>query len=367
MKIQRLETFCNSFVGFLRATTDNGHVGWGQFSTYNADITAEVFHRQVARWAVGADALDIETLVTTIPEREHKFPGSYLMRALTGLDTALWDLRGKLENRSVCELLGGKPRPFPVYASSMKRGEITPEAEAERLARLRDQFGYDAFKFLVGKECGHDQDEWPGRTEAIVAQVRKALGPDARLLVDANGGYSPKKAIEVGRMLEQHGVRHFEEPCPYWEYHWTKEVADALDLDVTGGEQDCDLALWRFMIDMRAVDVVQPDACYLGGINRTLKVVAMAKAAGLPVTPHSANLSLVTVFTLHLMGAIENAGPYVEFSIEGPDYYPWQDNLFSPALVAKDGKVQIPEGPGWGVEIDKDWLAAASYRKTEAA
>jgi len=367
MKIQRLETFCNNFVGFLRVTTDDGHVGWGQFSPYNADITAEVFHRQVARWALGADALDIETLVTTIPEREHKFPGSYLMRALTGLDTALWDLRGKLDNQSVCELLGGKPRPFPVYASSMKRGEITPEAEAERLARLRDQFGYDAFKFRVGKECGHDQDEWPGRTEAIVPQVRKALGPDVRLLVDANSGYSPKKAIEVGRMLEQHGVCHFEEPCPYWEYHWTKEVADALDLDVTGGEQDCDLALWRFAIDMRAVDVVQPDVCYLGGINRTLKVVAMAKAAGLPVTPHSANLSLVTVFTLHLMGAIENAGPYVEFSIEGPDYYPWQDNLFSPALVAKDGKVQIPEGPGWGVEIDKHWLAASSYRKTEGA
>jgi len=367
MKIQRLETFCNSFVGFLRVTTDDGHVGWGQFSPYNADITVEVFHRQVARWALGADALDIETLVTSIPEREHKFPGSYLMRALTGLDTALWDLRGKLENQSVCELLGGKPRPFPVYASSMKRGEITPEAEAERLARLRDQFGYDAFKFRVGKECGHDQDEWPGRTEAIVPQVRKALGPDVRLLVDANSGYGPRKAIEVGRMLEQNGVCHFEEPCPYWEYHWTKEVADALDLDVTGGEQDCDLALWRFAIDMRAVDVVQPDVCYLGGINRTLKVVAMAKAAGLPVTPHSANLSLVTVFTLHLMGAIENAGPYVEFSIEGPDYYPWQEKLFSPALVAKDGKVQIPEGPGWGVEIDKDWLAAASYRKTEAA
>ena len=366
MKIQRLETFCNNFVGFLCATTDEGHVGWGQFSPYNADITAEVFHRQVARWAVGADALDIESLVTTIPEREHKFPGSYLMRALTGLDTALWDLRGKLENKSVCELLGGKPRPFPVYASSMKRGEITPEAEAERLARLQDQFGYDAFKFRIGKECGHDQDEWPGRTDAIVPEVRKALGPDARLLVDANSGYSPKKAIEVGRMLEQHGVRHFEEPCPYWEYHWTKEVADALDLDVTGGEQDCDLALWRFAINMRAVDVVQPDVCYLGGINRTLKVVAMAKAAGLPVTPHSANLSLVTVFTLHLMGAIENAGPYVEFSIEGPDYYPWQDNLFAPALVARDGKVQIPEGPGWGVEINKDWLAAASYRKTEA-
>jgi len=365
MKIKKLETFCNTFVGFVRVTTDDGRQGWGQVSTYNADITCQIFHRQVARWALGADALDIESLVTTIPEREHKFPGSYLMRAITGLDTALWDLRGKLEAKSVCELLGGKPRPFPVYASSMKRGEITPEDEAVRLARLRDEFGYRAFKFRVGKECGHDEDEWPGRTEAIVPQVRRALGPDATLLVDGNSGYTPKKAIAVGRMLEDHGVVHFEEPCPYWEYAWTKEVTDALSLDVTGGEQDCDLALWRFMIDMRAVDVVQPDVCYLGGINRTLKVARMAKAAGLPVTPHSANLSLVTVFTLHLMGALENAGPYVEFSIEGADYYPLQDGLYSPTLVAVDGKVRIPDGPGWGVEISREWLAKATYQKSE--
>jgi L-alanine-DL-glutamate epimerase-like enolase superfamily enzyme len=187
-----------------------------------------------------------------------------------------------------------------------------------------------------------------------------------RLLVDGNSAYTPKKAIEVGRMLEDHGIIHFEEPCPYWEYHWTKQVTDALKLDVTGGEQDCDLALWRFAIDMRAVDVVQPDVCYLGGINRTLKVAKMAKAAGLPVTPHAANQSMVTVFTLHLMGALENAGPYVEFSIEGLDYYPWDQNLYSPALVARDGKVQIPDGPGWGVEINQKWLEQAAYQKSEA-
>ena len=365
MKIKKLETFSNQFVGFVRVTTEEGDEGWGQVSTYNADITCEIFHRQVARWALGADALDIEHLVTTIPEREHKFPGSYMMRALTGLDTALWDLRGKLEGKSVCALLGGSPRPFPVYASSMKRGEITPEDEAKRFVKLRDAFGYDTFKFRVGKECGHDEDEWPGRTDTIVPLIRKTLGPEARLLVDANSCYTPKKAIEVGRMLEHYGISHFEEPCPYWEYSWTKQVTDALTLDVTGGEQDCELALWRFMIDMRAVDVVQPDICYLGGLTRTLKVAQMAKDAGLKVTPHSANLSLVTVFTLHLMGAIENAGPYVEFSIEGEDYYPWQDGLFAPALVALDGKVAIPEGPGWGVEIDKGWLAKAAYQKSE--
>src|SRR5438105_10400634 len=365
MEIKKLETFSNQFVGFVRVTTDEGDEGWGQVSTYNADITCEIFHRQVARWALGADALDIGHLVAAIREREHKFPGSYLMRALTGLDTALWDLRGKLEGKSVCALLGGSPRPFPVYASSMKRGEITPEDEAKRFVKLRDAFGYDTFKFRVGKECGHDEDEWPGRTDTIVPLIRKTLGPEARLLVDANSCYTPKKAIEVGRMLEHHGISHFEEPCPYWEYSWTKQVTDALTLDVTGGEQDCELALWRFMIDMRAVDGVQPDICYLGGLTRTLKVAQMAKEAGLKVTPHSANLSLVTVFTLHMMGAIENAGPYVEFSIEGEDYYPWQEGLFAPAFVAQDGKVQIPEGPGWGVEIDKDWLSRAAYQKSE--
>jgi L-alanine-DL-glutamate epimerase-like enolase superfamily enzyme len=92
----------------------------------------------------------------------------------------------------------------------------------------------------------------------------------------------------------------------------------------------------------------------------------MAEEAGLPCTPHSANLSLVTVFTLHMMGALRNAGPYVEFSIE-PDaeYYPWQTDLYRPALVARDGKVAIPDGPGWGVEINPDWLASADHQVSE--
>jgi L-alanine-DL-glutamate epimerase-like enolase superfamily enzyme len=365
VRIASIETFSTRDVGMVRVRTDDGAFGWGQVSPYNADITAQVVHRQVAPHALGQDALDLEALSDLVLEREHKFPGSYMCRALSGLDTALWDLRGRLEGKSVCELLGGTPRPLRVYASSMRR-DITPEAEAERLVRLRDRHGYDAFKVRVGSECGHDRDEWPGRTEAIVPTVRKALGDGAALLVDANSCYTPTKAIEVGRRLEDQGVCHFEEPCPYWELEWTKEVADALDLDVTGGEQDCELPTWRRMIGMRAVDVVQPDICYLGGLTRTLRVAAMARARGLPVTPHSANLSLVTVFTLHMMGAIAGAGPYVEFSIEGPDYYPWQEGLYAPALVARDGKVAIPDGPGWGVEIDQGWLDRAAYQASRA-
>jgi L-alanine-DL-glutamate epimerase-like enolase superfamily enzyme len=364
VRIARIETVSNEFVVLVRVTTDEGAEGWGQAAPYNADITAAVLHRQIAPHALAEDALDIAGLVARIPELEHKFPGSYLCRALAGLDTALWDLRGKLEGKSVCELLGGRPRPFGVYGSSMRR-DISPDDEAERLARLRDTLGYRAFKFRIGKECGHDADEWPGRTEAIVPAVRKALGDDVALLVDANSCYTPRKAIEVGRMLEQHGVCHFEEPCPYWELEWTAEVAAALDLDVAGGEQDWLLPQWRRMIGLRAVDVVQPDVCYLGGLTRTLEVAQMARAAGLPCTPHSANLSLVTVFTLHLMGAIENAGPFVEFSIEPTAYYPWQEGLFSPPLVVDDGEVAIPDGPGWGVEVVPEALAGAERRVSE--
>ncbi len=366
MKIARIETFSTEDVAFVRVTTDDKAEGWGQISPYNADIAATVMHRQVAPHALGQDAADIDALVDLIAEREHKFPGSYLRRAIGGLDTALWDLRGRLEGKSVCELLGGTPRPLRVYASSMRR-DITPKDEAARLVALRDAHGYDAFKFRVGKEVGRDEDEWPGRSEAIVPALRAALGDDATLLVDGNSCYTPTRAIEIGRMLEDNGVVHFEEPCPYWELDWTAEVTRALDLDVTGGEQDCELPTWRRMIEMRAVDVVQPDVCYVGGLTRALRVAKMAQDAGLPCTPHCANLSMVTVFTLHMMGAIANAGPYVEFSIEGLDYYPWQDGLFAPALEARDGKVAIPEGPGWGVEINPAWLEAAEHQISEVA
>lgn len=359
--IQSIETFANEFVGFVRVTSSAGETGWGQVSTYHSDITAQVLHRQVAPYALGQSTEALPDLMRLIPEREHKFPGAYLRRAMGGLDTALYDLYGKRTGKSVCELLGGTPRPLRVYASSMRR-DISPADEADRLARLRDAHGYDAFKIRVGSEYGQNADETPGRTEEIIRTIPQALGSEVSLLADANSCYTVDRAIEVGRMLEDHGFCHFEEPCPYWELDWTKEVTDALEIDVTGGEQDCDLATWRRMAAMGAVNVLQPDILYLGGIHRTLQVADLAQRHGLPCIPHSANLSLVTVFTLHLMGAIPAAGPYVEFSIEGLDYYPWQDGLFDPVLVARDGKVQIPDGPGWGVEINPDWLAKSTYQ-----
>lgn len=363
--ISRVETFTDEFVCFVRVTTTDGCVGWGQTSTYNADITAQVLHRQVAPWVLGQDPSDIGRLVEVVQEREHKFPGSYRCRALAGLDTALWDMHGRALGAPVVTLLGGTPGPLRAYASSMRR-DITPKDEADRLVRLRDDHGFDAFKWRVGAECGHDVDEWPGRTEEVIPVVARALGDGVETLVDANSGFSVSRAIEVGRLLEEEGVGHYEEPCPYWHIEQSAEVAAALSVDVTGGEQDWDLATWRRIVDLPAVDIVQPDVMYMGGLCRTLEVAAMADAAGLPCTPHSANLSLVTVCTMHLLGAIPNAGRYLELSIEGPDYYPWQQGLFlGDPFAVVDGRVRIPEGPGWGVEVSPAWLERAAYAISE--
>ena len=365
MKLRSIETFTTEAVGFVRITSEDGAQGWGQVSTYHSDITCLVLHRQVAPWTLGQDTTDLDDLLDIVTEREHKFPGSYLRRAMAGLDTAIWDLRGKQQGMPVAELLGGTPGLVRAYASSMKRN-ITPKNEAARLKRMRDTHGFDAFKIRAGAEVGRNMDEWPGRTEEIIPTMRRELGDDVDLLIDANSCYSPERAIEVGHMLQDHGFCHYEEPCPYWDLEQTKQVTDALEIDVSGGEQDCDLSTWKRMIDMRAVDIVQPDILYLGGICRTLRVVEMAQASGLPVTPHCANLSLVTLFTMHLLRAIPNAGKYLEFSIEGPDYYPWQEGLFveSPYGI-KDGHARVTDAPGWGVEVAPEWLARSTYQISE--
>jgi L-alanine-DL-glutamate epimerase-like enolase superfamily enzyme len=280
------------------------------------------------------------------------------------VDTALWDLYGQITGKPVAVLIGGSVRPLPAYGSSMRR-DISPADEAARLVRIRDRVGCKAFKIRLGTPGGRNRDAAPGRSEAIIPAVRKAVGPDIELHADANSCYTPDLAIAMGRRLEDAGYAAFEEPCPYWELEWTQEVTRALTIDVQGGEQDNDMAQWRRMIAMRAVDIVQPDICYVGGLTRAWRVAKMAQAAGLVTKPHAANVSLVTVFTMHLLAALPNAGE-VEFSIEDDASITRQARaMFDPALEMKDGRAVMPEGPGWGVRIKPEWLSGAERRVTE--
>ena len=247
----------------------------------------------------------------------------------------------------------------------MKR-DITPIDEAERFKKIEDTLGINAFKFRLGAECGRGEDEWPGRSEEIIKVINKSLDPNTAKLVDANSCFSADRAIEIGHLLEDNDISHFEEPCPYWEPEETLKVTNALNIDVTGGEQDCEFRIWKDIINRNIVNIVQPDVMYMGGLTRSLKIAKMAEEKNIPCTPHAANLSLVTMCTMHFLKAIPNAGKYLELSIEGVDYYPWQQDLFTndPFLV-KDGQVEIYDSPGWGVEINQNWLNNADYHVSQ--
>jgi len=362
LTITKVESWTNGPYGVVRVTTNDGREGWGQLSSFEPDITATVLHRQVARGVLGSDPGQIDALVDKVIDANMKFPWSYVCRALAGVDTAIWDLYGKIRGKPVCVLVGGKTDPFPVYGSSMRR-DITPGDEAARLVKLRDERGFKAFKVRLGVPVGHDGDAAPGRTEKLISAVRKAVGNGIRLLADGNSCFTPPRAIAVGQLMEDNNYFWFEEPCPYWELEWTAEVAAALKMNVAGGEQDNDLAQWRRIIRMKVVDILQPDLCYLGGFTRAWRVAKMGQQARKLVVPHSSHLSLITLFSLHFMAAIPNAGPFVEFSIE--EDVNAGEKFYSPALKVVDGKVKLPDGPGWGVKINPVWLEKAAYLKSE--
>ena len=137
--------------------------------------------------------------------------------------------------------------------------------------RERDAHGYSAFKVKIGRRRGRDMDEWPGRTRAVIRAVREALGDAVELLADANArlrtgaGHRGREAAGAAWLHTVRGA------CPHQELEWTARVAEALDIEVAGGEQDHDLAQVRRMLDMRAVDVLQPDVCYAGGFTQALR------------------------------------------------------------------------------------------------
>jgi L-alanine-DL-glutamate epimerase-like enolase superfamily enzyme len=366
LTIEKIESFVQGGLGLVRLTTQDGRVGWGQLAPLDPKTAAIVLHDRVARHAIGQDAADIDAICDRVIDANMKMPWSYVCRALSGVDTALWDLYGRVRGVPVCELLGAKAADYLVYGSSQRR-DISPEEEGRRCAALRDSMGITAFKVRLGVPTGHNRDAAPGRSEKIIPTMRAAVGPATHLMADANSCYTPDRAIAFGRRLEDQNYLFFEEPCPYWELEWTQEVTSALSIPVAGGEQDNDMAQWRRMIRMGAVDIFQPDPCYVGGFTRMLRVAQMAQVAGRSIEPHSANLSLVTVFCQHLLLAIPNAAPHLEFSIEFDSGLTRQAReMFSPALTIRNGKSAIPaEGPGWGVTINPAWLAGATYQKTE--
>lgn len=361
MKITRIETLIAppGGVAAVKVYTDSGAEGLGQTAWNKPEISAEVLHQVVAPVFLGQNPWDVRTLVHACLKLHYKFTGTFLYRALCGIETALWDILGKTTGQPVYQLLGGAVRSeVPVYASSMRR-DSSPDKEAEQLLQAVAAHGFRCVKIKIGNRMAQDVDASPGRTERIIPLMRDALGPDIDISADANGGFSPARAIEIGRLLEANHYFHFEEPCPFEELENTAAVAAALDIPVAGGEQDNSLHQYRRMIAMRAVDIVQCDVGYVGGLDRSRKVAEMAELAGLPCTPHSSNSSLLQVFTLHLVAAMPACYHYQEWRVDPPS---WALEMYQPHFEVVNGAVKLPTAPGWGVELQPDYVKQATVR-----
>ena len=356
-RITSIESYVGGRVCVVRVATDDGLEGWGQTAPSEPEISQQVLHRLVARHFLGADPWDLAVLVDRCIRAEYKFLGTFLFRAISGVDTAIWDLQGKAGGRPVYQLLGGRARKrIPVYASSMSR-ETSPREEVDRLQRLIDRHGFRGGKIKVGMRNGRDAETLDGRTAELVPLARSVLGDGVALAADANGAYSPGQAVRVGRLLEKHGFYHLEEPCPSWELDNIGYVAQQLDLPIGAGEQEFSLEIIRRMVAERLVDVIQPDVCYVGGMTRARRVAELAELFGIPCTPHSSNRSMVQIFTAHLVTASPACVQFQEWSIEDQQK---DAEIYAPVPPVRDGAIELDDTPGWGVTVRDSFLRNAA-------
>lgn len=304
---------------------------------------------------VDKDARKLESLINEvyIYRNNYKYQGTPFWNCVAYVEASLLDLLGQITGKSVGELVGGVWRDeIPIYLSSMRR-DTTPEEEVEWISKRLEETKAKAVKLKIGGRMRNNADSIPGRTEKLIPLARKVFGDDITLYVDANSSYDHNKAIEIGQMLEDNGYAFFEEPCPFEQYEETKAVADALNIDVAGGEQDCNLGHFRMMIREGVVNVVQPDLMYNGGLIRALRVARMAAEVGIKVTPHSPKHNPELSTLLHFASVVPHTGPFLEFPARIVNYDSWYEPAY---IIQEGGKIKVPKGPGLGISYDdKIW------------
>ncbi len=309
------------------------------------------FVQQVLAPAVqGLDLRDLPAFIERFHRKHYKIVGLPFWASVGSFELLALDLLGRAAGLPVVALLGGvkSRRRFEIYLSSRDRSN-TPEEEVAMFQRRLAATGARAIKLGIGGRMSRNADAWPGRSEALVAHARRTLGDGITIYADANGSFDARTAIEVGAMLKDHGVAMFEEPCPYDDFEMTAQVADALTgIDIGWGESDHSLALFRWVCSRRAVDVLQPDVLWAGGLLRTLQIARLAEAAGLPIVPHSPRAGLEQAPVLHLLAAIPNPGRFHEF--KALEHVPrWQCDV--ELVPDADGSFTLPDGPGFGAAL----------------
>jgi L-alanine-DL-glutamate epimerase-like enolase superfamily enzyme len=355
--IRSLELLREGREFLVRVRTQDGAEGLAVPNSMHMVHTYPIFLNRIAPFFHGKDARHLEPLLWELYRHDdnYKYQGLALWVCVAAAEFAILDLLGKLQGKSIGNLLGGVKRTeVAVYRASGVRGN-TPEDEVAYLKKIVAESGARAIKFRVGGRMSKNADSLPGRTEKLIPLVRETFGPDMTLYADSNSSYDVPEAIRVGRLMEAHDYAFFEEPCRFDHLEETKAVADALRIPVAVGEQEFSEEGFRWMIANRAVDIVQPDLHYHGGFIRAIRVARMAHAAGLLCTPHMSGSGLGYLDAVHFVSCIDNPVPFTEFkgNAEIPVHSP------TSSLVCERGVIRVPTGPGFGIDLDPGFIKAS--------
>jgi L-alanine-DL-glutamate epimerase-like enolase superfamily enzyme len=327
----------------LRLRTDSGIEGIG-LTLYGAAMTGSlhVAVEELAALTVGEDPLRIEKIVAKLRNGtgDSCGPGGIFTLALSVIDIALWDIKGKALEQPVWKLLGGHRDRIATYASGSLRRGLTDQ-QAQKAAQILVQKGFREMK----TQLALPGDPTPAQEVRRVQAVREAIGPDIKLMCDINQRWRPEQAIDIGRRVEDVGLFWLEDVTAADDYAGLARVTAALKTPVAGGEYVWGIVPFRHMIEARSVDIVMVDVNRVGGISQWMKVAAMAEAFNLPIVSH-----VMPELLVQMVAACPN-GLTVE-------YMPWTRALYEETPALENGQMVLPDRPGIGLKFDEKAISA---------
>lgn len=366
VKITAVKTYVFPKATFVRVETDAGVSGWGEADHDLPRLTAVVVEQLCAPHCIGKNPFDSGAIWQKIWFKGEDAGNTGLLPgALAGVDNALWDLKGRLLGMPVHQLLGSngitRVRCYGSFGRvGGKDGLKTPAEMAATAAEFVEQ-GYKTVKARMQiRQLNVDPD--PDVTYATVREVRRAIGDDIELFVDFNNGYTPAKAIDMAlRLYGDFGIAAVEEPVSQFNYSGLAQVVAAVPVPVMAGEHEFNKWQVRDLITIGQVDAINADVIKCAGLSECLKVAHLAYAFDRPIMAHNARPTLACATTLHLLAAIPNAARVQEYGGMRPEL--GLNDLFLNPIVAKDGYIDIPQGPGVGMEPDVERMERMKENK----
>lgn len=324
----------------LTLRTDDGIEGIG-YAGFAPPVMTKALHAAVdglCGLTVGMDPVNTEEIGSRLFRAAGSgSPAGIVTRAISAIDVALWDIKGKAVGQPVYKLLGGYRDRVPTYASGFLWRSFDLDMLASHGKRLVNE-GFTSMKFRLGAE------KTIAAEVARLAAMREAVTPDTELMIDINQLWDVNRAITIGREMANYGITWLEDPTTFDDFGGLAKIADALDTPIAAGEYVYGIAPFRQLINQGSVDIVMVDLLRVGGITQWMKVAHMAEAHNLPVVTHLAPEVLV-----HALAAVPN-GLTVE-------YMPWSFPLFKAVPQPVNGFLDLPQTPGLGLEFDEDILA----------